>query len=200
MNTTMILLFLIIVFINIIEAYQCRLYIFTADGELQHGPYDVGQYTGLAGARATIYAEGYWCYATLTTFFSGPVISLTAAPFGSDTGTGSFINSAEVWSVATPSAAPTIAPSVAPSNSPTIPPTSSCLDYNNETSYDGNNEIREFNYKDIININNYYTNNNTVLEFNTSYDINYKNKLIECAVSDCIIQCHNTACLKTNIE
>eukprot|EP01084_Bolivina_argentea_P316167 547967_1 len=217
-NTTMILLFFAIVFINTIEAYQCRIYFYTGTySGSQFGPYDVGIHTssqiagnpgpGLYSAR--IYAEGYWCYATLYTRFycgdGGATKSLSAAPFGSDEVImPDLLSCAQVSSVATPN--PTKYPSklsiapTTPSTAPTTAPTSSCLDYNNETSSDGNNEIQEFNYKNIINISNYYINKNTVLEFNTSYDINYKNKLIECAVSDCIIQCHNTACLKTNIE
>eukprot|EP01084_Bolivina_argentea_P316166 547964_1 len=102
---------------------------------------------------ARIYAEGYWCYATLyiqITCGAGLTASLNAAPFGSDAYENTIatygVKCAEVWSVATPN--PTKHPSessTAPTRSaaPTIAPTSSCLDYNNETSSHGKNEIRE---------------------------------------------------------
>eukprot|EP01084_Bolivina_argentea_P010592 19740_1 len=197
MKASMTLLFFIIAFINIIEGYQCRLYLYTnvdfTGGT--YGPYDVGQWS--AGAfpndamiSMKLYAEGYWCHARLYVHECGNelIVDRTAAPFGSaeDRHFGQWDNAlscVDVWSDATPkptpppsetptmdpSNAPTAPPSTAPSAAPTTAPTSSCLDYNNETSFDGNNEIREFNYKNIININNYHINKNIILEFNTSH-------------------------------
>eukprot|EP01084_Bolivina_argentea_P095774 172174_1 len=211
MATSRMLLFYITIFIRIIEGYKCRLYLYTGInfGGYEHGPYDVGEqepYGDPVFRSMRIYAEGYTCHVKAHSFcnpIGGAVVSdLTAAPFQMTDDAGAFTAECAVVSAdATPK--PTLHPSQTPTSSaaPTTSPTSSCLDYNNETSFDGNNEIREFNYKNIININNYYINKNTVLEFITSYDINYRNQLIECAVSDCIIQCHHTAsCFKTNIE
>eukprot|EP01084_Bolivina_argentea_P010589 19735_1 len=191
MNTSMILLFFIIAFINIIEGYQCRLYLYTHPGfsGVMYGPFDVGQHRYGAFPNDDIssmklYAEGYWCTARLyRDDCHDMIVERTAAPFGSasDTpiGNADDMSCVNVWSVATPkptpypsrtpTKAPSIAPTIPPSTAPTTPPTSSCLDYNNETSFDGNNEIREFNYKNIININNYHINKNIILEFNTSH-------------------------------
>eukprot|EP01083_Nonionella_stella_P081307 223879_1 len=68
----------------------------------------------------------------------------------------------------------------APSTQPSTSPTSSCFDYNNETSADGNAEIRQFDDKHITNIENYFMKDTFVLEFNSSHD-NYQHKPIECA-------------------
>eukprot|EP01083_Nonionella_stella_P016012 44773_1 len=96
-----------------------------------------------------------------------------------------------------PSETPTKTPTDAPTESPSTAPTSSCFDYNNGTSADGNDEIRQFDDKHITNIDNYFMNDTVVSEFNSSHD-NYQHKLIECVGSDCIIQCHESAsCLET---
>eukprot|EP01083_Nonionella_stella_P219343 785837_1 len=71
-----------------------------------------------------------------------------------------------------PSSSPT---SVSPTLTPSISPTSSCFDYNNETSADGNDEIRQFDDKHITNIENYFMKDAVVLEFNSSHD-NYQHK------------------------
>eukprot|EP01083_Nonionella_stella_P278799 948167_1 len=90
--------------------------------------------------------------------------------------------------------------SASPTLTPSISPTSSCLDYNNETSDDGNNETRQFDDKQIANIDNYFTNGAYVLEFNSSHD-QYKQKLIECTGTDCVIHCDQSAsCFETEIE
>eukprot|EP01084_Bolivina_argentea_P010587 19733_1 len=208
MNKCMVLLFFIIAFINIIEGYQCRLYLYPDPGfgGTEYGPFDVGTHqsypipiqngvfpmTSMSSMR--IYAEGYMCHAKLYIGACGNgelIVERVAGPFqmasASSFSKDNQLNCAVVWSDATPkptphpsgtpsmlpSIAPTTPPSMAPSIAPTTPPstapTSSCLDYNNETSLDGNNEIREFNYKNIININNYHINKNIILEFNTSH-------------------------------
>eukprot|EP01083_Nonionella_stella_P145360 455299_1 len=95
---------------------------------------------------------------------------------------------------------PTTAPSMSPTSAPSMSPTSSCLDYNNETSADGNDEIRQFDDEYITNIDNYFTNYSFVSEFNSSHD-QYKQKLIECTGTDCVIHCNQSAsCLETEIE
>eukprot|EP01083_Nonionella_stella_P016011 44771_1 len=99
-----------------------------------------------------------------------------------------------------PTQSPTLAPT-SPSLAPTHSPTSSCLDYKNQTSDDGDvDQLREFNDKHVTNIDNYFMNGTFVSEFNSSHD-NYKQKLIECVASDCIIHCnHSASCLETSIE
>eukprot|EP01083_Nonionella_stella_P177032 621080_1 len=95
--------------------------------------------------------------------------------------------------------APTPSPTT-DTSAPSLAPTSSCLDYNNETSADGNNEMRQFDDKHITNIDSYFRNTTFVSEFNSSRD-NYRHKLVECVGSHCFIQCNQSApCLETNIE
>eukprot|EP01083_Nonionella_stella_P168612 569776_1 len=102
-----------------------------------------------------------------------------------------------------PTAAPsgvTFPPSWPPTNAPSTSPTSSCSDYNNETSADGNDEIRQFDDKHITNIDNYFINDTFVSQFNSSHD-DYQRKLIECVGSSCVIQCAKSAsCLETQIQ
>eukprot|EP01084_Bolivina_argentea_P010588 19734_1 len=191
MNKYMILLLFIIAFINIIEGYQCRLYLWANSyfRGTEDGPYDVGDHS-FGGApnivkSVRLYAQGYTCHSRLYSQYTctgSSTQDLTVGPFQLTSVDVVLLPSTycfQVWSVATPkptlhpsappSTAPTAPPSTAPSAAPTTAPTSSCLDYNNETSFDGNNEIREFNYKNIININNYHINKNIILEFNTSH-------------------------------
>eukprot|EP01083_Nonionella_stella_P204345 745008_1 len=83
-----------------------------------------------------------------------------------------------------PSGATSLPTSASPTLTPSTAPTSSCLDYNNETSDDGNDEIRQFDDKHIMDIDNYFTNGTLMLEFNSSHD-QHKQQLIECAEYDC---------------
>eukprot|EP01083_Nonionella_stella_P036871 100568_1 len=84
-----------------------------------------------------------------------------------------------------------------PTQTPSTSPISSCLDYNNETSADGNKEMRQFDDQHITNIDNYFMNGTFVSEFDSSY----AHDLIECVGSDCIIHCNQSAsCLATQIE
>eukprot|EP01083_Nonionella_stella_P003127 8907_1 len=74
-----------------------------------------------------------------------------------------------------------------PTSPPSISPTSSCLDYNNETSADGRNEMRKFDDEHITNVETYFMNTTFVLKFNSSRD-NYQHRLVECVGSHCFIQ------------
>eukprot|EP01083_Nonionella_stella_P234749 826101_1 len=82
-----------------------------------------------------------------------------------------------------------------PTTEPSSSPTSSCLDYNNETSADGNNEIRTFDEKHITNIDNYFMNDAFLSTFYSYHDNDQQ--LIECVGSDCVIHCMD--CVGTDI-
>eukprot|EP01083_Nonionella_stella_P059778 156475_1 len=203
------LLFLIAISVPIavIDGWQCQLYLHTLQngGGTTYGPFDVGQSVNYAWRNniwsATLHAAGYHCYAELNqrTCYS-TVTTLHTSPhdvtFVNDfTGDDYDTECVRIWAVATPN--PTLMPSDA-SLPPTSAPTSSCLDYNNETSSDGNNEIRQFDDR-ILQIDNYFI-NVTFVSVNSSRD-NYQHKLIECVGSYCFIQCNqNAECLETNIE
>eukprot|EP01083_Nonionella_stella_P088005 245008_1 len=82
-----------------------------------------------------------------------------------------------------------------PTPEPSSSPTSSCLDYINETSADGNNGMRQFDDKHITNIHNYFINDAFLSTFYSSHDNDQQ--LIECVGSDCVIHCFQ--CLGTDI-
>eukprot|EP01083_Nonionella_stella_P174576 605618_1 len=224
-----LLLWIAIANVPFINGWKCALYLysdFNYAGE--YGPYDVG-YTaynwnpngyglfpgvGTTIASSKLWAAGYSCHAELyedacqpsTTF---KWMSTGAHLVTSDPAIGNTRNTCRcvyVYAVATPN--PTSAPSrvtlpptsTSPTSPPSTSPISSCYDYNNETSADGNNEMRHFNEKHITNIENYFMNGTFVSEFNSSRD-NYQHKLIECVGSNCVIQCNESAsCLETQIE
>eukprot|EP01083_Nonionella_stella_P234748 826099_1 len=78
---------------------------------------------------------------------------------------------------------------------PSSSPTSSCLDYNNETSADGNNEMRQFDDKHITNIDNYFMKDTFLSKFYSFPD--NQQQFIECVGSDCVIHCMD--CVGTDI-
>eukprot|EP01083_Nonionella_stella_P315621 1140589_1 len=216
--------------ITIIDGWKCRLYLWT-DADYnggQYGPLDVGSwrygaFPNDAITSVRLDSAGYYCYADLWAGDCGSSRikgTMTAYPHGSssDNCLGCWSNNdvlscANVWAVATPNPTPapsgatlppSLPPTASPSTSPTTPPsaspTSPCFDYNNETSDDGNDEIRQFDGEHITNIDHYFMNSTSLLHFNSSHD-NYKQKLIECVGSDCVIRCHHSAsCLETNIQ
>eukprot|EP01084_Bolivina_argentea_P151884 265047_1 len=111
----MILLFFIVRFINIIECYQCRLYVYTSTnyGGIESGPFDAGQHYPLSVSdiqSMKIYAEGYTCHVKLyqNCCNCGTVVDRTAGPFQMASDSGFFIPAlphrgcADIWSYATP--------------------------------------------------------------------------------------------------
>eukprot|EP01083_Nonionella_stella_P035237 96232_1 len=210
------------IYINITDGYQCQLYHwvhpdFGSTGGTQYGPLDVGQWQISNWIQsAKLYSAGYDCHADFrASSCSGNIFrTLDTPPFGVSSDASIIINDREgaecvdISAVATPN--PTATPSEAtliPTSATLIPtsatsapstsPTSSCLDYNNETSADGTNEITQFDDKHVINIANYFVNGTFLSEFNSSH----AHEVIECVGSDCVIQCDDSAsCLETHIE
>eukprot|EP01083_Nonionella_stella_P185690 677691_1 len=216
--------------ITIIDAWKCALYGYHGYdfSGAQWGPFDVGEWHPGAFpnddvSSVKLYAAGYHCYASMYIHVCHDRLhSIDASPHSVRTDSGSpngianqddVISCIIISAVATPNPTPapsgatlppSLPPTASPSTSPTTPPsaspTSPCFDYNNETSDDGNDEIRQFDGEHITNIDHYFMNSTSLLHFNSSHD-NYKQKLIECVGSDCVIRCHHSAsCLETNIQ
>eukprot|EP01083_Nonionella_stella_P151466 483935_1 len=203
-------------FIAIIHGWKCQLYFWTGSEYTgnQWGPFDVGEWATNTGGSyrqivsAKLYSSGYYCHTDFVEFYcnSKVIATLDASPFGISS-IRMIYNSpmfnagcGKVSAVDTPS--PTISPSGATSLPTSASPTliRQFDDYNNETSDDGNDEIRQFDDKHIMDIDNYFTNGTLMLEFNSSHD-QHKQQLIECAEYDCVIQCnHSASCLETDIQ
>eukprot|EP01083_Nonionella_stella_P241005 841954_1 len=187
-----------------IDSWKCQLYAYNNYnyGGTRWGPFDVGTWRADHGAfgqdtvsSVKLYSAGYHCYTTMYIHSgcSSRLHSIDVSPHGyrGDDGccTGianqdNVISCIVVSAVATPNPtpapsgvtlSPTSSPTVAPTSSPTASPLSVCLDYKNETSGDGDNDIR-FNHEHIINIDNYFANMAFVLH-----------NSIECVGSDCVI-------------
>eukprot|EP01083_Nonionella_stella_P036869 100565_1 len=200
----------VVISITIIDGWKCQLYLWEDNdyGGSQYGPFDVGtwvpgSYPEDVISSLKLYSGGYSCYVSLYggNCNSGLITSIGIGPnqFHPDSWLGGWSND-NVLSCVIMSAVATSSPTSAPSRAtlpPTLPPTSSCSDYNNATSADGNNEMRQFDDQHITNIDNYFMNGTFVSEFDSSY----AHDLIECVGSDCIIHCNQSAsCLETQID
>eukprot|EP01083_Nonionella_stella_P168610 569773_1 len=217
-----LLLWITIANVYIIDGWKCALYLYTS-GNLkggEYGPFDVGQVAYNTGPFPNddidsfqLDSAGYTCTVDMyrTEYYgtcSSSIYFLTAQPHSSVSANLGWINElacAIVRGYATPNPTPapsgvTFPPSWPPTNAPSTSPTSSCSDYNNETSADGNDEIRQFDDKHITNIDNYFIKDTFVLEFDSSND-QYKQQLIECTGYDCVVHCnHSASCLETQIQ
>eukprot|EP01083_Nonionella_stella_P088187 245602_1 len=212
--------------ISIVDGWKCQVYLYSCVdfGCFEYGPFDVGTWvynthfpnTGISSIQLS--AAGNYCYGDFyrSTSCSSLHFNLprqTVPPHGLVKQPKLYTTDDEnnlfcfrIFAVDTPNPTPapsdaTLPPtSLSPTSTPSTSPISSCSDYNNETSGDGNHEIRQFDGKHVTNIDNYFMNGTFVLEFNSS-QINYQRELIECLGSHCVIQCSQSAsCLETQIQ
>eukprot|EP01083_Nonionella_stella_P108312 314881_1 len=183
-----------------IMPFKCALYMWTdTSGGTRTGPLHEGSwlYSGSSWPNDAIqkfilYAQGYTCcVAVYGNGCGGNLLrNRCAEPSGSVSYSGSELYNGDTCFVVTatatpnptkrptqPSNHPTEIPTIA-TTLPTFAPTSSCVDYKNETSDDGHDEMRPFNAQHVTTIDNY-----------------------NCTGSDCVIQCNQSAsCLETDIQ
>eukprot|EP01083_Nonionella_stella_P005352 15454_1 len=135
--------------ISINDGWKCQLYLYsnTYHGGSQFGPFDVGEQYSIGLLSGRLSSAGYYCHVDFYEWsFSGDkYATMDATPFGVSSESVIYYAAntqtcVRISAVATPS--PTADPtSASPTSAPSTSPTSSCLDYNNETSTDGNNEM-----------------------------------------------------------